>query len=379
MRLMLFTFFFLLVSAAFAQPGCTDWQALNFDADATENDGSCIYPQSSLMLEFVQTLPDSLNETSGLLWYENMIWTHNDGGNPSRFYGWEPGFAIEVVTDIDLGNSDWEDFADDGMMGYVLDLGNNSNGVRQDLSISQFALDDLGGSSEIIPIEEYPIAYAEQADFETIATDSTHFDCEAGIVVNERLHLFTKDWIDYNTHCYVLDVMNPEVELTSIDALDVNGLITAADIADDGTIALLGYTPFEVFIWLLWDYPEDDVFGGNKRRIELGLSLTIGQAEGLVFSNGLTGYISSERISFGGLNVAPKLWSFDLTAFTNVQENQSLGAIRLFQKGQHIYWDSPSVTSAELYDVHGRQINSELSLGFINMSDAATGTYFVVL
>jgi len=58
--------------------GCTDPLAINFDSKATQNDGSCVYNSTSLSPENSFNLPAIAEETSGLIYWNNLIWTHND-------------------------------------------------------------------------------------------------------------------------------------------------------------------------------------------------------------------------------------------------------------------------------------------------------------
>ncbi|TFG42324.1 MAG: T9SS C-terminal target domain-containing protein, partial [Bacteroidia bacterium] len=71
--------FILLVSTAEAQKyGCTDRLAVNYDQSATINDGSCIYNPANIEPLASLNLEAALTETSGLIFWENQFWTHND-------------------------------------------------------------------------------------------------------------------------------------------------------------------------------------------------------------------------------------------------------------------------------------------------------------
>src|SRR6478609_5806558 len=63
---------------ALAQAGCTDPLASNYNASATTNDGSCAYPVSSISPVSKGQLSDTVRETSGLVYWNRMLWTHND-------------------------------------------------------------------------------------------------------------------------------------------------------------------------------------------------------------------------------------------------------------------------------------------------------------
>src|SRR5688572_14633836 len=78
-RFYLFTLcFFFSINHIEAQPGCTDPLATNYSSSATVNDGSCMYAASSVSPTSSFNLSASLPETSGLIQWNNQIWTHND-------------------------------------------------------------------------------------------------------------------------------------------------------------------------------------------------------------------------------------------------------------------------------------------------------------
>ena len=97
-------------------------------------------------------------------------------------------------------------------------------------------------------------------------------------------------------------------------SMNVQGLITGADISEDGVVGLIGYNFSGVNIaWLCFDYQGTDFFSGNKRKISLGLALDNSQTEAITFREGGYGYISSEQ--FASLDA--KLLSFHSEQWTN--------------------------------------------------------------
>ena len=58
--------------------GCTDSKAANFNALATQNDGSCAYNSAIVDPTEAVNLESVLNESSGLIMWNNKLWTHND-------------------------------------------------------------------------------------------------------------------------------------------------------------------------------------------------------------------------------------------------------------------------------------------------------------
>ena len=53
--------------------GCPDPAANNYNDSATVNDGSCTYAQTSIAPKLKYNLNDTINETSGLLWWNKLI------------------------------------------------------------------------------------------------------------------------------------------------------------------------------------------------------------------------------------------------------------------------------------------------------------------
>lgn len=311
----------LFANLSFAQPGCPDPQATNFNPNATQNDGSCLYPITTYAPIFSANLDSDLREISGLHRSNGEWWAHNDSGSDPAFFSINPenGAILKKIELMNAQNRDWEDICADGQNLYIGDFGNNNND-RQNLGIYKVPLNAIGsGSNQTVSDSEYsfvPYQYPDQTDFSTTAEDSTVFDCESIIYTENKLHLFTKNWKEYQTSHYAIDPLNGAIE--KIETFDADGLITAASISPDGKlIVLTGYDlrglP-TVFCWLLWDWPSgtDLFFSGNKRRIELGSAFSIGQVESIGFEGNRSGYIANERTEYGGVLFVPqRTWKVD--------------------------------------------------------------------
>lgn len=114
--------------------GCTDPQAMNYDPEATQNDGSCFYPETYFTPDQYLMLPSTVDETSGLIFWADGIWTFNDSGGDPTLYKVDTlnGEIIQHATITNGINVDWEDIAQDDDHIYIGDFGNNG-GDRQDL------------------------------------------------------------------------------------------------------------------------------------------------------------------------------------------------------------------------------------------------------
>jgi hypothetical protein len=303
---------------AWAQGGCTDPQATNYNPAATSNSGSCQYPITTTALLTKATLPSAVNESSGLLYTGGSVWTHNDSGNPAVLFRVDStsGQVLQQVAISNFANTDWEDLAASAQYVYIGDFGNN-NGDRRDLRILRVAKTDLGASATMATAQAINFSYPDQTDF-TPRNNAHNFDCEAFFFANDSLHLFTKNWSDLQTRYYTVPA-TPGTQVAHLKGtFNVNGLITGADINSTGTTAvLLGYnvTGLTTFMWVLSGFQGTSYLKANKRRIELPSALLIGQAEGICFAKNARVFISNEQVSNALLTVPPRLYALGLGAW----------------------------------------------------------------
>jgi hypothetical protein len=308
-----------------AQSGCTDANALNFDATAITNNGSCLYPITNIDAPLKSILADTLKENSGLIKTpNNRWWTLNDKGNDDTFFEINPenGLVLKYIKLKQAYNEDWEEISSDGSNLYVGDFGNNQSGNRQDLGIYKIPLSVIGnGIEQSVNETEYtylPFVYEDQINFAPVDEDNIVFDCEAMIVANGKIHLFSKNWQNRTSTHYVLNQTTGIAEKR--ETFDVQGLITGATQSPDGkTILLLGYNKSgipNVFFWVLWDFEGDDFFGGNKRRFELGSPLEFGKSEAIAFDGNQKGYIGNEFLAIAGITIVKQATrTFDLSQY----------------------------------------------------------------
>ncbi|MDO9255974.1 MAG: hypothetical protein Q7U54_10715 [Bacteroidales bacterium] len=266
---------------------------------------------------FIAGLPGKIMETSGLLYFNGQIWTHNDSGNPPEIYQVDSvsGSILRTVVIRNSVNKDWEGMAQDDSSVYIGDFGNNS-GERKDLKILKIAKSELlNPVNDSVNAGYIHFIYPDLTHFEP-AFNKNNFDCEAFFFYDDSLHLFSKDWADLQTRHYAVPAEPGWYKARFVDQFQVDGLITDASINQQGKIVLLGYKntsgrSYICFAWLLSGYNGPEFFGGKRRRIELGSALHLGQTEGIVLKNDNTGWISSESIQSGWFNEPAKLFGFD--------------------------------------------------------------------
>lgn len=262
-------------------------------------------------------LPTSQNETSGLAWIQNRLFSINDGGNTNQIFELNPetGAVIRTVTVKNMKNNDWEDLAQSDTYLFIGDFGNNL-GIRTEVNVLKIKISDLLNMAEVNS-ERIDFTFSDQTDLSE-NNGNYNFNCEGFIFWNGKLHLFTKNETDQKTNHYTLgqDPGKRQAMLTS--SFNTEGLVTAAAIeTNSNSLCLLGYEDkglsSQVFLWLFSDYSGEDFFNGKKHKVLLGSPAQLSQTEGITFTEGYTVLISAEKISLGGSSVPAKLHKMDLT------------------------------------------------------------------
>jgi hypothetical protein len=390
----LFCLFALTVSgSAGAQvPGCTDPLAMNYNIGATQNDGSCIYSQGPGLSPFAAYLLDSiLSETSGLIVYNDQLWTHNDNSDIT-LYGLDTASGIVLNTAVLSGtiNIDWEEISQDSHYLYIGDFGNNVNGNRTDLKILRVDKTSLSGTNPVI--DTISFFYQDQVNFNPTGSNNTDYDCEAFIVSDDSVYLFTKQWIGDQCAVYSLP-KSPGTHMANFKSkFNTYGMITGAtSLEGKRLIALSGYTNFlEPFIYLLYDYPGTEFFGGNKRRIEL--SLQFHQVEGIASNNGLKYYLSNELFYSPPFLSRSRMHIVDLSSYlshylnntiTQAEDYDAPNALNIFPNpaGDYIHVRASMRVNTENYlilNMLGKPVQEGIlqnSEEEINISELGSGLY----
>lgn len=363
-----------LLRFSFAQNGCTDPQASNYNPIAIFNDGSCLYPATSYSMPLINNLSDQLQENSGLIRAGNLIYSFNDSGSDNKLYELDTmGNLVRSIVLEGATNMDWEAITSNSSHIFIGDFGNNS-GNRQNLCIYRFLKGDLVLDS--ISVEKLPFYWSDQYQFNSLP-NANNFDCEAFVAREDSLVLFSKNWLNLYTRRYVLPVYwNDTIAAMVQDSFFVDGLITDASLSpDQSRTFLLGYKNngnnfFTSFIWNLWNYPNGQVFSGNKRRIDIGNVLNVSQTEGIAMISNESGYVSSEKVT-SFITLAPKLFEFDFGTYF-----QNLNAPEIFSQewfeliyhakdGTHEIFIKRPFKIAELYDIKGKRIAHETTVNRI--------------
>ncbi|KAB1155694.1 T9SS C-terminal target domain-containing protein [Flavobacterium luteum] len=295
--------------------GCTDVLAKNYNPLATLNDGSCRYKHKAIKPNFSLILDNSLHETSGLTFWNGLLWTHNDDTDVNLYaLDTLSGAVVKKIQLSHVANRDWEEIAQDSSYLYIGDFGNNYRGNRKDLHVLRIEKASLLLNKQ--EIDTISLRYSDQFDFELKKSNRTNFDCESMIATRDSLYLFTKQWKSNKTSIYSLPKIPGNYVAQYKTSYPIKGLITgSAYVEEKKIVALCGYNKkLKPFIYLLYDYKNNDFFSGNKRKIKL--KLPFHQIEGITTSDGLHYYLTNENFINKPIVSNPqKLHWFDLTAF----------------------------------------------------------------
>ncbi len=240
----------------------------------------------------VSVLNDSIQETSGLNFFDGKLYTFNDSGNSPELYEIDKNSGkILKVLKTNTENKDWEALTNDGENFYIGDFGNNA-GTRKDLKIYKIPFQNDRLQNDLMKTISF--YYPEQNDF-TSKNISSDYDLESMIYLNGKIHIFTKEWASKSTTHYTLDPENFENQAAQkVESYKTGYVVTDASYYDN-RLYVVGYTKkTEVFLDIFNETEPGIFFRENPKHFYLGSALTIGQIEGIaVDEKGI--YISGEK------------------------------------------------------------------------------------
>jgi hypothetical protein len=271
-------------------------------------------------IQSIGTLPQNIKETSGLIFYNGSLITHNDSGNAAELYALDPETLqiIRTIRILNAENIDWEDIAQDSDFIYIGDIGNN-RGDRQDLGILKITKSDFDTSDEV-NAERITFLYEDQTDF--TPSDNSDFDAEALFVLNDDLIVLTKQWQSQGTVAYTIPKVPGAFLAERLDSYQVDGLVTGADYdVSSNTLYLVGYSQFLApFFVEISDVSAAAVFGSGQ--IKTGLDIGASQVEALTFFENVFYVTSEEFISPPLVNSLSQLFTFSLDDNNQEEEEE---------------------------------------------------------
>ncbi len=204
----------------------TDYRlAVLFTALALASCDSADSAESGPTIEQLTQFPSLIDESSGLAKRGNFYWTINDSGNAAEVYKLDEGGALVATSSIsNAENVDWESLAQDEQHLYIADTGNNFNS-RDRLTIYKVPWVDLESGSAAAEVITFGYG-----DYIAGNPGAHNFDSEGLAVRGDELWLFTKNRGDGKTNLYRFPKQPGNYMPMPSQSLDVDSLVTAADI-----------------------------------------------------------------------------------------------------------------------------------------------------
>lgn len=320
-------FGFLMVSWEFSVAqvcGCADPLAKNYNPDATVNDGGCVYAPTILHTTTLGSLDSLIEGSSSLIYWNNGYWTFNDHHDNCLYLIDSANANIMNTLCInELISKDLEEISQDSLYLYFGDMGNN-RGSRHDLYILRISKESI--LNQTFAIDTIAFSYEDQTDF-TAHPQATDYDCEAFIVTDDSIYLFTKQWVSAQTTLYSLP-KTPGMHIARRhETYNVKGLITGATyLPEYQLVVLCGYdynkknllSALHPFLILLYDFKDGCFFSGNKRRLDFKSNVK-SQIEAIATHNGLDYYLTCEHFSTTRMGIRfdfpAQLWQVDLRKY----------------------------------------------------------------
>lgn len=281
--------------------------SLTFGQNVKEIDRKAINIKSTEISEKVL-------EISGLEDYNDHCFMgfNDSGGEPILYFISQKSGKVKREIHISNGkNVDWEDITQDSLHIYIGDFGNNL-GNRKDLTIYKIKKSDISKKKkQALEAETITFYFPEQTNFSK-KNRAHNFDCESMAFYNGTLHIFTKEWNDLQVAHYTVATEGKNQAAKKIESYNLGYLATGADIQTRGNslqLAFIGYQKLGAAFVTIFNHNlgegeklENFFTHTDITKLQLGLTLDIGQVEGICFKDGDI-WLSSEDFKFGGFHV----------------------------------------------------------------------------
>lgn len=334
-----------------------------------------------------QTLESpALDETSGLLFYNNKLITHNDSGDNPKLYeiNTTTGNISRTVTITNATNVDWEDIAQDASYIYIGDIGNN-NGNRTDLKIYKILKSDYDDADDTATAEILAYSYANQLDF-TEKPNDNNWDAEGLISFGEKLLIFSKNWADNTVNVYSIPKTSGTHSASLVSTYNIGGLITGAETSpDESVIYLTGYTEsLNPFMYTIHSIPSNslDIFSGTTSE-KINIVSTGNQVEAIAFIE-ITPtkhrlYISNEKFQYSFFTLPAMLRTVEVDAASIIldikDQTKELSFTVFPNPFDKTLKLSEKVDEIIIYDLLGRMVTQQQFVEELSLENLYKGIY----
>lgn len=323
----------------------------------------------SQIISPVSELPDEINETSGLIFLENKIITHNDSGDEPMLYEID-SINAQITRKVVIKNAintDWEDICYDDEYIYIGDFGNNY-GNRTDLKVYKISRSDYF-NNDTVTASVIKFSYKEQIDFSDQLLE-TNFDAESILSIDDSLYIFSKNYGNFKSYIYSLSKSPGEYQIERKDSIGPIGLITGAEHNKNSNTILLTGVSFNPFVIELKNYHSGKLSNGEIISHSLELSESK-QIEGICSLGENKYLIASEKTTSNAFLY--KLTMSSLAVFAVPKEQ-----IKLYPNPckTKVTIESSFTELFDIYSSSGKLIQKEKTSP-INTSNLTSGIYMI--
>lgn len=288
--------------------------SLQIDIKTHQDKTAVLRKTKSIKPFYSVELSDSICETSGLIYWNDAFWTHNDSRDKHLYQlDTSDGRIVKSLLLTDIVNTDIEEISQDDNYIYLADVGNNQSGVRNDLHVLRINKDSLFTNQMLI--DTIWFTYEDQYIKNRLKDIPTDYDCEAFVAIGDSLYLFTKQWKRQGCKVYVLPAFPGRHIAHLYDSLNVKGMITGCVyLIEYRELILCGYSKsLHPFICLFYGFQDHQFFSAGKSKIRLKLSFH--QVEAISTADGKVFYFTNEQFKRSLIRIPAKLHKVDLSPF----------------------------------------------------------------
>jgi hypothetical protein len=327
-------------------------------------------PGQQLTLE--TDLDGAVNETSGLIYLNNTLITHNDSATTNQLFdiNTSTGTVTRTVTITNATNTDWEDITHDDVYIYIGDFG-NYQGDRTDLKVYRILISEYFSNTSVTA-DIINFEYNDQSDY-TPNPLATNFDAEGLIHYNNKLYVFTKNWLDGKTNIYELSKIPGTYNISRIDSIEAQGLVTGATYnPNNNSILVCGYDVNGPFLIELHGFSSGLFSNGNVVKTSVNSPTNYSsQIEGITTINSSEYYISAEENG----SDSQGLFSINLSTLSN--ENYTSNSVSFYPNpAKDIITISHDNCIVKFYSVLGKLVKSS-SKKQVDISDLKPAVYLL--
>ncbi|WP_396634640.1 hypothetical protein [Maribacter sp. R86514] len=245
-------------------------------------------------VETVGELPNEVFETSGLIYFNGHLITHNDSGNEAILYELDTlTLSIQRRVNVtNIINVDWEAISQDDEYIYIGDFGNNV-GSRTNLAVHVISKEEYLNSNTV-SATTINFSYEDQQNFDN--NGNSDWDAEAFFVIDDRIVVLTKQWQSLGSVAYEFPKFPGTYTASRVGAIEDVGLITDATYdVESNRLVVIGYSSIlSPFVGVVENLNFNSVFEGYEQQ-SLGLNFV--QAEGITQTGTESYFFSSEYYS----------------------------------------------------------------------------------